>query len=74
MSGNKERQVMKFGVNTFVWVSPCTTAAVKDLAPRVRSMGFDIFEISVENPNLIDTLVVKEVLNENANHENKPKT
>ncbi len=45
---------MKFGVNTFVWVSPCTTAAVKELAPKVKEMGFDIFEISCENPDLLD--------------------
>ena len=56
---------MKFGVNTFVWVSPCTTNAVKDLAPMVRSLGFDILEISVENPDLIDVGVVKKILNEN---------
>lgn len=53
---------MKFGVNTFVWVSPCSTDAVKDLAPRVKSMGFDILEISVENPALIDVKDVKAVL------------
>lgn len=56
---------MKFGVNTFVWVSPCTTQAVKELAPKVKSMGFDILEISVETPSLIDGKVVKEVLAEN---------
>lgn len=56
---------MKFGVNTFVWVSPCTTQAVKDLAPYVKSMGFDILEISVENPDLIDVKAVKEILKEN---------
>ena len=56
---------MKFGVNTFVWVSPCTTQAVKELAPGVKSMGFDILEISVENPALIDVGAVKEILAEN---------
>ena len=56
---------MKFGVNTFVWVSPCTTNAVQDLAPKVKSMGFDILEISVENPDLIDVKAVKEILKEN---------
>ena len=56
---------MKFGVNTFVWVSPCTTQAVKDLAPKVKSMGFDILEISVENPDLIDLNAVKGILKEN---------
>jgi len=50
---------LKFGVNTFVWVSPCTTAAVKDLAPKVKELGFDIFEISCENPDLIDVKQVK---------------
>jgi D-psicose/D-tagatose/L-ribulose 3-epimerase len=50
---------MKFGVNTFVWVSPCTTAAVKDLAPKVKAMGFDILELSVENPDLIDVQQAK---------------
>ena len=56
---------MKFGVNTFVWVSPCTTEAVKDLAPKVKSMGFDILEVSIENPDLIDVTTVKEILKEN---------
>ena len=56
---------MKFGVNTFVWVSPCTTEAIRDLAPKVRSMGFDILEISVENPALIDVAEVKEILAKN---------
>ncbi len=56
---------MKFGVNTFVWVSPCTTSAVKDLAPKVKEMGFDILEISCENPELIDVEQVKISLNNN---------
>ncbi len=56
---------MKFGINTFVWVSPCTTEAIRDLAPKVRSMGFDILEISVENPALIDVAEVKEILTKN---------
>ena len=56
---------MKYGVNTFVWVSPCTTGAIRNLAPKVRSMGFDILEISVENPALIDLAEVKDLLAEN---------
>ncbi|MEL7591747.1 MAG: sugar phosphate isomerase/epimerase family protein [Anaerolineaceae bacterium] len=57
---------MKFGVNTFVWVSPCTTQAVEELAPRVKDMGFDILELSIENPALIDVPRVKQILE--ANH------
>jgi D-psicose/D-tagatose/L-ribulose 3-epimerase len=56
---------MKFGVNTFVWVSPCTTQAVRELAPKVRNMGFDILELSVENPDLLDLNVVREELEKN---------
>jgi D-psicose/D-tagatose/L-ribulose 3-epimerase len=56
---------MKFGINTFVWVSPCTTEAVRELAPKVRAMGYDILELSVENPALIDVAAVKEILAEN---------
>lgn len=56
---------MKFGVNTFVWVSPCTTEAVKEMAPTVKTMGFDILEVSIENPNLIDAHQVAEILKAN---------
>ena len=56
---------MKFGVNSFVWVSPCTTEAVNELAPKVKSMGFDILEIACENPTLLDIPSIKEVLAKN---------
>jgi D-psicose/D-tagatose/L-ribulose 3-epimerase len=56
---------MKFGVNTFVWISPCTTAAVKELAPKVKSMGFDVLEIACENPELLDINAIKEELEKN---------
>lgn len=56
---------MKFGINTFVWISPLTTAAVKELAPKVKGMGFDIFELSCENPNLLDLKEVKKILDAN---------
>jgi D-psicose/D-tagatose/L-ribulose 3-epimerase len=56
---------MKFGVNSFVWVSPCTTEAVNELAPKVKSMGFDILEIACENPDLLDIQAIKEVIEKN---------
>jgi D-psicose/D-tagatose/L-ribulose 3-epimerase len=56
---------MKFGVNTFVWVSPCTTSSIKELAPSVKTMGFDILEISVENPELINPNAVADILKDN---------
>jgi D-psicose/D-tagatose/L-ribulose 3-epimerase len=56
---------MEFGVNTFVWVSPCTTQAVRELAPKVKEMGFDILELSVENPDLLDLAEVNKALEMN---------
>lgn len=56
---------MKFGINSFVWVSPCSTDAIRELAPKVKSMGFDVFEISVEDPSLIDIQTVKQILDQN---------
>ncbi len=55
---------MKFGVNTFVWVSPLSTAAATQLAPKVKNMGFDILELACESPELIDVPTVKRVLAE----------
>ena len=56
---------MKFGVNTFVWVSPCTTEAVEELAPHVKELGFDILELAIENPALIDIDRVKQIIEAN---------
>ncbi len=56
---------MKFGINSFVWVSPCTTEAVDELAPKVKSMGFDILEIACENPDLLDLSTIKETIKKN---------
>jgi len=61
-----EEHGMKFGVNTFVWVSPCTTQAVKELAPKVKNMGFDILELACENPALLNLQQVKKDLQKNA--------
>lgn len=57
---------MRFGVNTFVWVSPCTTVAVKELAPEVKRLGFDILELACETPELIDVKQVKAELEKNS--------
>ena len=39
---------MRFGVNTWVWTSPLTTAELEWLAPHVKEMGFDWIEIPIE--------------------------
>ncbi len=45
--------MIKFGVSTFVWVSPFSTASF-DLLPKVADMGYDIIEVAVEDKSLID--------------------
>ncbi|MEZ4519544.1 MAG: TIM barrel protein [Chloroflexota bacterium] len=45
---------MKFGVNTFVWASPFSTAEHLSLIDKVDAMGFDVIEIAVEDPAIID--------------------
>jgi D-psicose/D-tagatose/L-ribulose 3-epimerase len=38
------------GVNAWVWVSPPTNESIAGLAPKVKAMGFDLFELGLENP------------------------
>lgn len=55
---------IKIGVSTWLWTSPFTTDTVS-LFPKIKSMGFDVVEIPVEYPDLIDGLAVKHALKEN---------
>lgn len=45
---------MKFGVNTWVWVSPLTTDELAKLAPQIADMGFDWIEIPIEGTSDVD--------------------
>lgn len=53
---------VSFGVSTWLWTSPFSTASVSELFPKIASMGFDVVEIAVEDPSLIDVPLVKEGL------------
>lgn len=55
---------IKIGVSTWLWTSPFTTDSIA-LFPKIKSMGFDVVEIPVEYPDLIDGLQVKHALKEN---------
>jgi D-psicose/D-tagatose/L-ribulose 3-epimerase len=57
-------QKMKYGVSTWLWQSPFTTESIA-LFPKIRSMGFDVVEIPVEDPALINVEVVKKALDDN---------
>jgi D-psicose/D-tagatose/L-ribulose 3-epimerase len=50
------------GVNTWVWVSPATEAAITELAPRAKAMGFALLELGVEQPGDWDPARVAEIL------------
>lgn len=39
----------RFGVNTWVWTSPLSDAALAELAPRISGWGFDVVELPIEN-------------------------
>ena len=45
---------MRFGVNTWVWTSPLTTAELEKLAPHVAEMGFDWIEAPLESIDDLD--------------------
>ncbi|WP_420645072.1 sugar phosphate isomerase/epimerase family protein [Candidatus Leptofilum sp.] len=50
---------MKFGANTFIWESPFSTEAHLYLCQKVAQMGFDLLEVAVEDPALVDVAALK---------------
>ena len=55
---------MRFGLNTFLYVSPFTTDSVK-LFPKFKKWGFQTIEIPVESPDHIDPAKVKAAADKN---------
>lgn len=53
---------MRFGVNMWVWVSPPTTNDLRELAPRVKSMGFDWIEVPLESLTDLDPAVGRQII------------
>ncbi|MDF9798041.1 D-psicose/D-tagatose/L-ribulose 3-epimerase [Catalinimonas alkaloidigena] len=53
-----------FGVSTWLWTSPFNTASAQTLFPKIKKMGYDVVEIPVEYPDLIDGKKVREALEE----------
>ncbi|OLT45574.1 sugar phosphate isomerase [Cellulosimicrobium sp. CUA-896] len=52
------------GVNTWVWASPLTDTALREIAPRVAAWGFDVIELPVEHPDDWDPDLAARVLAE----------
>ena len=51
--------MMQIGVSSYVWVSPFSTEKLDQLS-HAKSLGFDVYEIAVENPDVIDVQRVLE--------------
>ena len=56
---------MRFGANTFIWASPFSTQHHLDLVSKLRQMGFDLIEVAIEDPALIEVSLLKQVLSDN---------
>lgn len=54
---------IKYGVSTWLWTSPFTSESVS-LFPKIKAMGYDVVEIPVEDPSLINGKKVKAALQE----------
>lgn len=53
---------VSFGVSTWLWTSPFTTTSIEELFPKIAAMGYDMVEIAVEDPALIDVAALKRAL------------
>lgn len=49
---------MKYGISSYVWVSPFSDMTLGQLK-HAKEIGFDIYEIGVESPELIDVDLLK---------------
>jgi len=54
---------IQYGVSTWLWTSPFTTDSIEILFPKIAAMGYDVVEIAVEDPSLINSEAVKNALN-----------
>lgn len=55
---------IQLGVSTWLWESPFNTKSCR-LFPKIKQMGFDVVEIPVEDPGLINGDEVKKSLEDN---------
>jgi D-psicose/D-tagatose/L-ribulose 3-epimerase len=51
-----------YGVSTWLWISPFSTSSIEPLFSKISALGFDVVEIAVEDPDLIDIEAVKKGL------------
>ena len=54
---------MRIGASTFIWVSPFSGDTI-DLINKVKNFGFDLIEICIEDPDTINTELIRRALAE----------
>lgn len=57
------REVMYLGINSFTWESPFTTESARLIA-KAEKMGFDLFEVALEDPKNTDLQIVAKAFQE----------
>jgi D-psicose/D-tagatose/L-ribulose 3-epimerase len=53
--------MIRFGVSTWVWVSPATNENLRWLVPHVASLGFDWIEFPIEEPGALDYRAIGQI-------------
>jgi D-psicose/D-tagatose/L-ribulose 3-epimerase len=59
---------VRLGVNTFIWRSPFRTDRDLDLVDHAADLGAEVFEIAVEDPDLVDAPPLAEALRRRGLH------
>jgi D-psicose/D-tagatose/L-ribulose 3-epimerase len=53
---------MKYGINAWVWTAPLTTDKLRELAPKVAEIGFDVIEVPLENLGDLDHSTARQII------------
>lgn len=56
---------LTFGVSTWLWTSPFSSEQAGMLFSKIKEIGFDMVEIAVEDPALINPSIIKDALKKN---------
>ena len=56
---------VKLGVSTWLWTSPFRTEDAASLFEKIASLGYEVVEIAVEDPSLIDSEKIYQELKKN---------
>ena len=55
---------MQFGASTFIWTSPFSDEKIGYLVEKIKNFGFDLIEVCIEDPDIINPEKVKKAAKE----------